>query len=102
MKYVSGVANPVVVDSTHECMKSHELRECSLLSKLLVIGSMWGELKSIKLKLNNIMKYALVKKIKLQTQNKLYRDFQIVIMQMMARWPLLIECLDLTHFQKGP
>ena len=40
----------VVVDSTHECTKGHELSECGLLSKLLVTGSMWGELKSIKLK----------------------------------------------------
>jgi len=29
---------------------SHELKECGILSKLLVTGSMWGKLKSIKLK----------------------------------------------------
>ena len=45
-------------------MKSHELRECGLLSKLLVTGRMWGELKNIKLNGNNMLKYALVKKLK--------------------------------------
>ena len=74
----------VVVDSTHGCMKSHELRECGLLSKLLVTGRMWGELKSIKINGNNMMKYALVK-LKWKTQKNLYREFQIVIMQM-ATW----------------
>ena len=33
LKHVSGVANPVVVDSTHGCTKSHAFRECGLFSK---------------------------------------------------------------------
>ena len=51
----------VVVDLSHEFTKSHKLRECGLLSKLLVTGRKWRELKSIKLNGNSMLKYAMIK-----------------------------------------
>ena len=66
-----------------------------------------GELKRIKINGNSMLKYALVK-LKLKNTNiqKLYREFQTIIMQIMAQWPLLIKHLkwirNFTHFPKGP
>ena len=54
-----------------------------------------GDLKSIKLNENYMLKYALVKlKLKNTTIQKLYREFQTIIMQTMAQWPLLIKCSE--------
>ena len=62
LEHVNGVANPVVVDLSHGCTKSHQLKEYGILFKLLVTDRKWVELKSTQFSGKSMQKYALIKR----------------------------------------